>query len=168
MFLVILLLFFCGNCSIADAETGEVWIIEPGRSFGAISIGDDFSKVQKILGNPDKKKDVQNGLLMKYEKTGIVVQVNGANNKVQFIGTTQASGDSRIYKTKDGLAVGKERATVEKIYGAASSVIPSRSKDFYPQSQEVALYVSKGIAFHYDANNKVVVILVFDPSIFSH
>lgn len=164
----VLLLILWGNCSIADAGSGVVWLIEPGQSFGAISIGDDFSEVRKIVGDPDKKKEVQNGLLMKYDKAGIVVQVNGATNKVQFIGATVASSSSRIYKTKDGLAVGKTRASVEKIYGPPPSIIQSKSKDIYPDSQEVALYVSRGIAFHYDAGNKVVVILVFDPSILSH
>lgn len=163
-----LLLFLLGNCSIADAGSGEVWLIEPGQSFGSISIGDDFTEVQKIFGKPDKKKEVQNGLLMKYDKAGIVVQLNGATGKVQFIGATVASSSSRIYKTKDGLAVGKTRASAEKIYGPPPSIIQSKSKDIYPDSQEVALYVSRGIAFHYDAGNKVVVILVFDPSIFSH
>jgi|GEM_PF-2177436 len=162
-----LLFSILSNTGIVCAGPNEVWLIDPGQSFGAISIGDDFSEVRKILGNPDKKKEVQNGLLMKYDKAGIVVQVNGATNRVQFIGATVTSSNSRIYKTKDGISVGKERAGVEKIYGAATSIIKSQSRDIYPDSQEVALYVSRGIAFHYDTGNKVVVILVFDPSIFS-
>jgi len=162
-----IIVFFFGSAIPADAGLSDVWLLEPGRSFGAISVGSSLSDLQKMLGEPDRKKEVQNGVLMKYDKPGIIVQVGSMTNAVQFVGTDRAANDSHVYKTKDGLAVGKSRAEVEKIYGPPASVIPCKSRDFYPLSEQVVLYVSKGIAFHYDAKGAISVILIFDSSIFS-
>jgi len=55
---------------------------------------------------------------------------------------------------------------VEALYSKPGQVVPITSRDFYPRSQEMALYVNKGIAFHYDSSGNVVVIIVFDPRLY--
>jgi hypothetical protein len=140
---------------------GQAGLILPAQSLGTISIGQDFMEVQKALGEPRMSKPVQNGTLVKFEKQGIIVQYSTATNKVQFAGI-----DAGAYKTKEGLTIGSKKSQVEAQYSTPVKMIPITSKDFYPRSQEAALYISRGIAFHYDAAGTVVVIIVFDPALF--
>jgi hypothetical protein len=152
------------SCSLYASETD--WIFREARSFGTFSLGQDFKEVQGVLGAPDLKKDVQGGFLVKYEKPGIIFQVNGGSNAIQFIGSDRQGYKGASYKTPEGISVGSPRTLVEKHYSQPASVVPVKTKEFYPHSLEMALYASRGIAFHYDSSSKVAAIIIFNPNLF--
>jgi hypothetical protein len=146
--------------------SNSVWTFIPASSFGSFTIGQDFHDILKALGEPDMKKDVQDARLMKYEKRGIIMQVNNGTNRVQFIGSDKQGFQGISYKTAEGITVGSPRSLVEKHYSSPTSIVPVRTREFYPRSVEMAIYAGRGISFHYDSTNNVAAIIVFDPKLF--
>jgi len=154
-------------CIPGQAKEDDVWTLIPARSFGPLCIGQSFETVKNMFGDkPEQFKPVQNGYMVGYTSPGIIIQYHNFTQKIQFMGTNKKGYEDISYRTEEGITIGSPRSTVEKHYGAPNRVAQALTKEFYPTSNEIAYYMSEGIAFHYDMNNIVVVIIVFNPAIF--
>lgn len=163
-------LVFCliGHCFVVIASE-NVWSFVPARSFGTFHIGQDYAEIESTLGfKPDKVREVKDAYLVRFDSQGIIIQYNNFTNKVQFMGACKSGYKNISYMTTEGITVGSPKALVEKSYSTPTKMIPISNRDFYPKSEQLALYVEKGIAFHYDSNDCVVVILVFDPRLYGN
>lgn len=166
--IVIILILLIITASLISFAADKAWMFVPASRFGSFSIGQDYEGIEQALGKPDTVKEVQDAFLVKFETRGIIVQYHNFSQKVHFIGACTRGYKDISYRTEEGISIGSTKAQVEQHYSTPTKLIPISTKDFYPRSEQLALYADKGIAFHYDAKGQVVVILVFDPVLFGY
>lgn len=165
---VVIIGLFLFITAIAASALENIWYFTPSRSFGTFQIGQNYESLEKSLRcKPDKVKEVSGGYLARFDKPGIIVQYNSLTGNIQFIGACKSGYQKISYRTKEGITVGSTKALVESSFSTPTTVINVTTRDFYPDSECMALYADKGIAFHYDGQDRVVVIIVFDPSLYS-
>ena len=146
----------------------EIRVI-PAEGIGPCRIGGSFFDLKKSFGDPSFSKTLSNGdILAKYSEPGLIIQFQGYTGEIHFIGVEKrACGDS-VYRTVSNIEIGASKASVESALGTPDQTVPVVSKDVYPISETLAIYIDKGISFHYDSAGAVVVIIVFSPAVFGH
>ncbi len=122
-------------------------LVAPGAEAAGIKLGDTFDRVKAIYGNPSRHQgerfeywDPDFGL------SGILDSIN----RVDGLFLTRPNKA----KTTGGVGIGSTLKHVEGELGAAEEI---------DQVERVYWYWKKGIAYGYDADNKVISLFVFKP-----
>ncbi len=162
---VFIFVFFM-SIAVFSEEQKYVKVV-PAKSVGPLTIGDSFLKYQKTFGNPDFRKELQNGdVIAKYNSHGLIIQYQGYTGEMHYIGVMRDKIGKLDCRTAKGIYVGMDKKQIEGMLGLPEKVIPVTSKDVYPDSDKLAIYPKKGISFHYDMYGKSLIMFVFSPAIF--
>lgn len=161
-------LFFVFFMSIAVFSSEQKYVkVVPAKSVGPLTIGDSFFKYQNTFGNPDFRKELQNGdVIAKYNSHGLIIQYQGYTGEMHYVGVMSNKIGKLDCHTAKGIHVGMDKRQIEGMLGVPEKVIQVTSKDVYPDSDKLAIYPKKGISFHYDIYGKSVIMFVFSPAMF--
>lgn len=162
----VLVFVFFMSISVFSSEEKYVKVV-PAKSVGPLTIGDSFFKYQNTFGNPDFRKELQNGdVIVKYVNHGLIIQYQGYTGEMHYVGVLKDKIGKLDCHTAKGIYVGMDKKQIEGLLGLPEKVIQVTSKDVYPDSDKLAIYPKKGISFHYDMYGKSVVMFVFSPAMF--
>lgn len=162
----LLLLLWSLSLAPVRSQPEKVYKITPARSIGQFAVGQDIEKVEKIFGKPDFIKTLAKGTLVKFDTPGMIVQYDTFSGEILFLGVSKAQYRGHRFVTGDGLCVGETKTSVERLYGKPDSMVDVTTRDAYPDSDKMAIYAGRGISFHYDKEGRILIIMVFPPSIF--
>lgn len=152
----------------APLSAKNVANVLPSVGIESVKIGDLACDAKPMQVQPQITKNLQNGKVIVKFANGYLMQYDTLTQRISFVAiSSKLSPYTGVkYVTPEGISIGDSRSKVEKVMGKPTKLVPITSQDLYPTSKVLALYIAKGISFHYDANNSVVWIFVFQPSVF--
>ncbi len=161
-FIICFLLLFVGQAYAAIIE------IVPSVGIGDYKLNTP-RKSLKLSEKPSIVKVLPNGYIVeKYDSLGLIVQYKQSDGLIKFIGISKKCTSKGLsYTSKNGIKIGLTKQDAQLKLGEPSSIVSVTSHDLYPDSDILAIYGAKGLSLHYDSNDKIVWIIVFDPTIFS-